>query len=682
MQRAQVCSADYSTTRFFIILSVSERLEFIFYIENIEHLQINQLDESFIKDLPKKRVCFVIMGQNVLAKSVLVNELLSRYLLPFQITSNLIEEKWKFIRIKYAKLNCYTYQLVDSEFELMSPEQVNKKFVFGAASTVSGSSSRTSSTSRSSSTSPISMSNPLASSPTNFCIPVEDLRLDTDLARAHDFVDQATNESELNHLTEKLKQVESLAENQAILEINLDHKLLEQGVEILVYSKQMSKLVFEKLMVNMLPIYVYGIIENKLSEQDIKELNEIRTLIDKNPVLFVKIPEIDRFLSKTAAVAGNKSPLSSSPITTTSNSSPLSANLNFSPQVAELAQQQQHTAASSSQNQAAQVKSFLKYLLHSSVSNSQQQQQIPASHQSSNTFTIFAQLCELNLLNIMPSSGNAACSIEDLSYFYDFSWYAQQQNMSETSRPPVWSQVPLVIESELCEKWHMFMPALVSFSKRYLKSFSVRGTTILFKFHEYCLSKFINFAFEMARDLAIMPRKIEYAKEKEQILFESLNSLASLKQEELKNLISTAIESNREQILEASRNYEFVDVELTCSGESSSGSNSLENSTEEKQRSSSHLSSGEYVTVSRMKRYVTCKYARDYKKCTSQIQELVLNKLNNAIGQKLIESVEILKENYIGTLKRCLKTLEDANNITIVDTNSASVSEALQQVYI
>ena len=72
----------------------------ICFLENIENLQINELDENFIKSLPQKRICFVILGQNVLAKSVLVNELLSRYLLPFQINSNLNEEKWRIIRIK------------------------------------------------------------------------------------------------------------------------------------------------------------------------------------------------------------------------------------------------------------------------------------------------------------------------------------------------------------------------------------------------------------------------------------------------------------------------------------------------------------------------------------------------------------------------------------------------------
>ncbi len=91
---------------------------------------------------------------------------------------------------------------------------------------------------------------------------------------------------------------------------------------------------------------------------------------------------------------------------------------------------------------------------------------------------------------------------------------------------------------------------------------SIRGTSVLSKFHEFCLSKFINFAYEMARDMMITPRKIEYARGKEQILFESLNALASTKQEELRTIINTAIELNREAILDAARNYEFVDIEL------------------------------------------------------------------------------------------------------------------------
>ncbi len=164
-----------------------------------------------------------------------------------------------FVLLKYGKLHCYTYQLVDSEFELMSTEQVNKKFAF--------SNNNVQTKPRVNST-PIAMTSPLAShSQTHFSIPVEDLRLDDELVRAHEFVEKAIDETELNDSREKLKRAESIAENQAILEINLDHKLLEQNVEILVYSKFMSKSIFDKLMVNVLPIYIYGIIQDKLSEE-------------------------------------------------------------------------------------------------------------------------------------------------------------------------------------------------------------------------------------------------------------------------------------------------------------------------------------------------------------------------------------------------------------------------------
>ena len=69
-------------------------------VEEMENLQINDLEEMFIKSLQKKRICFVILGQNALAQSILVNELLGRYLLPFEISHKLSQENWRFVRIK------------------------------------------------------------------------------------------------------------------------------------------------------------------------------------------------------------------------------------------------------------------------------------------------------------------------------------------------------------------------------------------------------------------------------------------------------------------------------------------------------------------------------------------------------------------------------------------------------
>ena len=167
--------------------------------------------------------------------------------------------------------------------------------------------------------------------------------------------------------------------------------------------------------------------------------------------------------------------------------------------------------------------------------------------------------------------------------------------------------------------------------------------------------------------MMVTPRKIEYAREKEQGLFESLNSLASIKQEELKQLIHNTIEANRESILNASKGHTFTDIELVpCVHESI---DIVDVSGDDVH----------FETINSSKFTVKC--ARDYKKCTNQIQKLVINTINVTIGQKLTESVQILKENYIGTLRRCLKSLEDLNiGQSSSDPNSASVSQALQQI--
>lgn len=59
------------------------------------------------------------------------------------------------------------------------------------------------------------------------------------------------------------------------------------------------------------------------------------------------------------------------------------------------------------------------------------------------------------------------------------------------------SEKLFLIRSEFCDNWPFFIPLFCSYLKKYFKLFSVQGATILFKFHEYCLSKFIKFAFEM-----------------------------------------------------------------------------------------------------------------------------------------------------------------------------------------
>ena len=428
-------------------------------------------------------------------------------------------------------------------------------------------------------------------------------------------------------------------------------------------------------------------------------------MISNHPVLFLKIPEIDKYVQQSSPSSSSSSNLMSSSYSSTSNktqSKSIDINTNFSSSL-NLNNEKQSSSPTtantgtssptststtnlSPQQKLKKANNFLKYLITSS--------QLQSSTKNSNTFTIFSQLCDLKYLSIIPDSNNL--TLDELNS-YEFANLTNNNSSSDNNnpyysmlyQPQPWSNISYIVEGELCEKWHLFLPQFVSFLKKYLKSFSIRGTSVLSKFHEYCLSKFINFAYEMARDMMITPKKIEYAREKEQILFDSLNALASTKQEELKNLINNAIETNRDSILEAAKNFEFVDIELINYNNSNDSSllNSSSQSIDEQQSSTESFNNSSSLNSSKC---VTLKYARDYKKCTNQIQELVLSKINNVIGQKLTQSVEILKENYLGTLKRCLKTLEEmnmlnnlnSNSSSMSDQNAASVSEALQQVNI
>lgn len=62
---------------------------------------------------------------------------------------------------------------------------------------------------------------------------------------------------------------------------------------------------------------------------------------------------------------------------------------------------------------------------------------------------------------------------------------------------------------------------------------------------------------------------------------------------------------------------------------------------------------------------------------TSEIQHLVLTRLSSAIAQQLVQSVACLHDTFVGTLQRCLESLE--KNCYDQD-GSSSASDAVKQV--
>lgn len=53
--------------------------------------------------------------------------------------------------------------------------------------------------------------------------------------------------------------------------------------------------------------------------------------------------------------------------------------------------------------------------------------------------------------------------------------------------------------------------------------------------------------------------------------------------------------------------------------------------------------------------------SKEIQSCIHLIQELIVVRLNQAVANKLISSVDYLRESFVGTLERCLNSLEKSN---------------------
>ena len=195
-------------------------------------------------------------------------------------------------------------------------------------------------------------------------------------------------------------------------------------------------------------------------------------------------------------------------------------------------------------------------------------------------------------------------------------------------------------KSALIEDFSLF-PCFLMFVRQVLQYHIIAAACVLNDAHTRCLGMFINSAFDMARDINVTPKRISYARSKEAELFQSLISIANKKQEEIREVIRNTIEVLSPQLQEEAgllklqgvvfkQNYELTDVE-------------------------------------------------DLEKCIQQVQELVLSRLNQSVAGKLISSVEYLKESYVGTLTRCLTSLEKAD-AEFARESGVVASVALKQV--
>lgn len=235
---------------------------------------------------------------------------------------------------------------------------------------------------------------------------------------------------------------------------------------------------------------------------------------------------------------------------------------------------------------------------------------------------LFEQLCNLGYLSREPLS----TELVDSNKF----------SLQSTSAI-IESVVP---KSRLIEDFSLF-PCFLLFVRQVLQYHVITAACHLNDAHLKCLAMFIEAAFDMARDITITPKRLAYARAKEEELFRSLMDIANRKQEEIKEVIHDTIETLTPRLQEEASLLKFDGVKLNEESEL------LEN--------------------------------EDLEKCTLQVQELVLGKLNQTVASKLISSVEYLKESYVGTLTRCLQNLEKADADFAKD-NGSIASGALKLV--
>ncbi|XP_078098178.1 dual serine/threonine and tyrosine protein kinase isoform X1 [Mustelus asterias] len=193
-------------------------------------------------------------------------------------------------------------------------------------------------------------------------------------------------------------------------------------------------------------------------------------------------------------------------------------------------------------------------------------------------------------------------------------------------------------QSMLVEHFEKFRQIGV-FAKQVAQMHLVDAANVLNGVHCRCLDIFINQAFDMQRDLQITPKRLEYTRDKENELFQSLMNIANRKQEEMRDMIIDTLSGMKEELLEEAANLQFKDIIISENGE----------------------------TVGN----------KDIKCCMKQIQELIISRLNQAVANKLISSVDYLRESFVGTLERCLRSLEKSNQDSAINN---ATSDHLKQI--
>lgn len=350
-----------------------------------------------------------------------------------------------------------------------------------------------------------------------------------------------------------------------VLEVKLDQPILKDGVQIFVAPNNGAVKILAKGLLRILPIFLYALSDQPLTEQNVEELRDLRETYPFNPVLFIS-----------------------------SLGSITLANVD-----AALTESEQHRLQNRlNQNNSASIKN--------------DDDSIDFDRINSLGLTWLDQLTNLGFLGMEES-----VEVDQLS------WLGGEHYVNSSN----------LVDS--CKK----IDRIIYFVHSCLQTYLINASTYLNEIHTSSLRKFILSAFDMARKIQITPRRIQYAHLKENELYATLMKLVNENQDELTELIQAIIQDMKNDVLLIDNNV--------CSYQSI-----LYNNTERAEWS---------ITV---------------RAATSELQRVVLGCLGEKIAKQLVNSVNCLRETFIGTLQRCLLSLEE----TCERDSYLLASDALKQI--
>ncbi|OBS82975.1 hypothetical protein A6R68_23026, partial [Neotoma lepida] len=266
----------------------------------------------------------------------------------------------------------------------------------------------------------------------------------------------------------------------------------------------------------------------------------------------------------------------------------------------------------------------ITYALHKDELSERDEQELQEIRKYFSFPVFFFKAPKLEIMD--PSSGRAECDRSPLyRQLVELGYLSGSHRNCGAPDQDSKAQSMLVEQSEKLRQ-------LSTFSHQLLQTRLVDAAKALNVVHCHCLDIFINQAFDMQRDLQITPKRLEYTRKKENELYESLMNIANRKQEEMKDMIVETLNTMKEELLDDAANMEFKDVIVPENGE----------------------------TVG----------TREIKCCIRQIQELIICRLNQAVANKLISSVDYLRESFVGTLERCLQSLEKSQDVSVHITSN------------